>query len=517
MHHGVNYPSRPRLLHTSVSNFPPRPPTDANQKTKNQFLPMNSTANSLRFSSPLCPRFQSPAKSPTLTSASRFSFVRCSFPSSSRRRSRRSGKRKLLQTSTSTARPSLHLDDDLDRAASAQSLELVLDLDQLSYLASSNLRRFISSGRDAYADLSTLVSFDESRRIVFSCRKSTVRFTGMVLLCGFVFISAVRVLIGLGLAFRRSVGFRREKVVVRRDRSLGGREVVVATAAVAMERDGARPKRKRFGVLDNPLSSLSRAVGENDWKKYLARRQNTLPKWWPSAVSGHLLLENQEEYQREAKRLIRAITDYRTSGKDFAVDDIIQLRRICRTSGVKVSFDTTNTRDALFRASVDFVLNMCSRNTSYESVPEIDAEDVRQFIAGLADNIGLENIRAARIVSAGVAARTHSCFLQAWALDVQGKHSEAVMELLSICSVLHTFPPDESSPEMEMVAEGLGKHLKVEQRELLLDMFCVACSCKESHRSAADALGLVLTPSSSPLNTSFHTIHPFNFTPFACV
>ncbi|CAI0397157.1 unnamed protein product [Linum tenue] len=455
---------------------------------------MNSTANTLRFSSPLCPRFHSPHKSPALTAASRFSSVRCSFPSPSRRRSRRSGKRKLLQTSTSTARPSLHLDDDLDRAASAQNLELVLDLDQLSYLARSNLRRFISSGRDAYADLSTLVSFDESRRIVFSCRKSTVRFTGMVLLCGFVIVSAVRVLVSLGMAVRRSVGFRREKVVVRRDRSLGGREVVVATAAVPTERDGVRSKRKRFGVLDNPLSSLSLAVGGNDWKKYLARRQDRLPKWWPATVvSGNVLLENQEEYQREAKRLIRAITDYRTSGKDFAMDDIIQLRRICRTSGVKVSFDTANTRDALFRASVDFILNLCSRNPSYGSIPEIDGEDVRQFIAGLADNIGLESIRAARIVSAGVAARTHSCFLQAWALDVQGKHSEAVMELLSICSVLHTFPPDESSPEMEMVAEGLGKHLKVEQRELLMDMFCVACSSKESHKSAADALGLTLS------------------------
>ncbi|CAI0397154.1 unnamed protein product [Linum tenue] len=378
---------------------------------------MNSTANTLRFSSPLCPRFHSPHKSPALTAASRFSSVRCSFPSPSRRRSRRSGKRKLLQTSTSTARPSLHLDDDLDRAASAQNLELVLDLDQLSYLARSNLRRFISSGRDAYADLSTLVSFDESRRIVFSCRKSTVRFTGMVLLCGFVIVSAVRVLVSLGMAVRRSVGFRREKVVVRRDRSLGGREVVVATAAVPTERDGVRSKRKRFGVLDNPLSSLSLAVGGNDWKKYLARRQDRLPKWWPATVvSGNVLLENQEEYQREAKRLIRAITDYRTSGKDFAMDDIIQLRRICRTSGVKVSFDTANTRDALFRASVDFILNLCSRNPSYGSIPEIDGEDVRQFIAGLADNIGLESIRAARIVSAGVAARTHSCFLQAWVM-----------------------------------------------------------------------------------------------------
>lgn len=38
-----------------------------------------------------------------------------------------------------------------------------------------------------------------------------------------------------------------------------------------------------------------------------------------------------------------------------------QLRQICRTSGVRVSFDTTNTRDSFFRVSVEYVLNVCSR------------------------------------------------------------------------------------------------------------------------------------------------------------
>ncbi|CAN0923121.1 hypothetical protein LINGRAHAP2_LOCUS33413 [Linum grandiflorum] len=455
---------------------------------------MNS-ATTLRFSPLLHPRFLT--NSPTNLPPSRFfssSSIRCSFSTKRRRSTRRTGRRKLLQTTTST-RPSLiHDDEDLDHSTAAQSLQLVLDLDQLSSLASSNLRQFISAGRDAYRDLRTLVSYDENNRIVFSCRKSTVRFTGMFLLCGFVLVTSVRVLVGLALAIRRRVGFRREKVVVRRDRSLGGREVVVATAA---ERDGvAMPKRKKFGVLDNPLSSLSLAMEGNDWGKYLGRRQDKLPKWWPVTVGGYVSNDNQEEHQREAKRLIRVI---------IVEIKMIKLRRICRTSGVKVSFDTTNTRDALFRALIDFVLNMCCSNPSYNRVLEIDGEGVQEFIAGLAENIGLENVRAARIVSAAVAARTHSCFLQAWAFDVQGKHSEAVLELSSICSVLQTFPPDESSAEMEMVAEGLGKHLKMEQREALLTMFLDACSSKECHRTAADALGLKLSSedssSTSPVDT----------------
>lgn len=44
----------------------------------------------------------------------------------------------------------------------------------------------------------------------------------------------------------------------------------------------------------------------------------------------------------------------------------------------------------------------------------IEGEDARHFLAGLSENIVLESGRAARMVSATVAARTRSCFLQAW-------------------------------------------------------------------------------------------------------
>ena len=45
-------------------------------------------------------------------------------------------------------------------------------------------------------------------------------------------------------------------------------------------------------------------------------------------------------------------------------------------------------------------------------------------------------------------------------------------------------------PEMEMLTLGLKKHLKVEQRECLMNMFISVCG-KDSHRTAAEALGLV--------------------------
>ncbi|KAI4334740.1 hypothetical protein L6164_013452 [Bauhinia variegata] len=129
------------------------------------------------------------------------------------------------------------------------------------------------------------------------------------------------------------------------------------------------------------------------------------------------------------------------------------------------------------------------RAPSYSTSVEINGEDARQFLAGFADNIGLENVRAATIVSAAVAARTRSSFLQAWALEMQGKHNEAKLEMSKMCLLLRIFPPDESSPQMEMVARGLEKHLKQEQREHLMDVFAKVCG-DDSHRIAREALGL---------------------------
>ncbi|KAI8537574.1 hypothetical protein RHMOL_Rhmol09G0034600 [Rhododendron molle] len=88
-----------------------------------------------------------------------------------------------------------------------------------------------------------------------------------------------------------------------------------------------------------------------------------------------------------------------------------QFCRLCRISGARVSFDTTNGRDSFYCASVHFVFDRCGRVQNHSTSVQIDGEDARQFVAGLADNIGLENTRALRIVSA---ARTQSCFLQAW-------------------------------------------------------------------------------------------------------
>ncbi|KAG6582057.1 hypothetical protein SDJN03_22059, partial [Cucurbita argyrosperma subsp. sororia] len=376
--------------------------------------------------------------------------------------------------------------------SSERNFQIAIDIDKVTaevsfffyyiyYLSRSKVRRFISSGSDAFDDLRTLVAFDHQNRILtISCRHSTAKFLGQLVLLSIVVHFVVKGLIGIGSSFFKKFSSGHTSPVVRRDRSLGGKEVAVGTGSSVVARGKATASLNLTDVSDE-VSKNGVRVGER------------LPKWWPPAVPRQITTANRQEYQDEANRLVRALVDNRMSGRDFMEDDIVQLRQICRTSGVKVSFNTENMCDSFYRASVDFVLNIYSRTPVPPNSVLINGEDGPNFVAGLAEDIGIENVRAARIVSAAVAARMRSCFLQAWALVMQDRQSEANAELLKICYIIQIFPPEESSPEMEMLTLGLKKHLKVEQRETLMNMFIGVCG-KDSHRTAAEALGLVLPP-----------------------
>lgn len=156
--------------------------------------------------------------------------------------------------------------------------------------------------------MKTLVSLDENNRVVLSCQKSTLQFAGTVLLSGFLLISSIRVLFKLVLGFKRKFGAgKNPNFVVRRDRSLGGKEVIVAVDDQQRE-ESKRPKR-----LANPveISGLVDGLGfeRGDWRRYRVGSQQKLPKWWPDSgsFSGRVVGPDQEEYQREANRLIRGL------------------------------------------------------------------------------------------------------------------------------------------------------------------------------------------------------------------
>ncbi|KAL8151297.1 hypothetical protein V2J09_021105 [Rumex salicifolius] len=405
-------------------------------------------------------------------------FPRMSFSTPHRNRTRR---RRPLKRST-FSQPS---NPDSD------TLQVVIDVDHLKSKASNSLQRALElcevrvgeiadSAYHAYWDLKTLITVDHgTNKMVISCRDSTVRFVGGAMIWSFVAVVVFRVLLKLGLGLMRwsRKGIETVEVVTRRDRSLGGKEVVVGT------RRPVETERKKYDVRD-----LERFLG-TDGANSNQRKGKKLPQWWPATTSkSQVLLVDTEGYQRAANRLIREITDDKMSGKDISEADILELRQICRISGVKAIIETANTRNTLYRSSVDFVINAASRAGS-PSI-DIDGEDPRVFIAGLADNIDLPAIRAASIVSGTVAARTRLWFLQAWASEIQGGHSKALEDLSRICVIHKLFPPEPASPEMEMVALGLEKHLKREEREFLMRALVEVCGEDSSSRSASEALGL---------------------------
>nr|XP_043632177.1 uncharacterized protein LOC122603517 [Erigeron canadensis] len=442
---------------------------------------MNSSLNSLHHYPPINHHYP-PLPKPNLHR---------STPTCSLRRRRHFRRRRNTIDFTTTTTDATTYPPDPD-----SKLHMVIRLDNppvsIHNLLNSfnfDLNEFIESGNDAVLDLQTLITVDSDKRVVVSCRKSTVYFMGKLVvlsLVSFVIFKVLNILrLGFGSLLRKRGGVGGE-VVTRRDRSLGGREVVVSATKKDFRNEGS--------VNVNPLSSVEelRDSVATNWE----RSNKRLPDWWPDTHAAPLEgVLDMEESQRKANSLIRAILDYRTSGEDLQEDDIISLRQICRMSGVKVFIENNNSRDSIFRTSVDFILNTCARVASHSTFVQIDGEDAREFIAGLADNIGLESFRAARIVTAAVAARTRSWLLQAWALEMQGKPIEAVNELSKLCLVHRIFPPIENSPEMEMVANGLEKHLKPEQREYLMKML-IGISSEENRRSLVEALGLEMSAGS---------------------
>ncbi|XP_075497698.1 uncharacterized protein LOC142534944 [Primulina tabacum] len=260
---------------------------------------------------------------------------------------RRHHRRRLLKYSPSPTRTSSPIPSVFK--LSDDSIQINLKPPPLTSLRQfqTRLRQLLDDSLESFDDLKTVITVDnrDGGGVVITCKRSIVDFFVAILLSSFVIIFTSRALFKL----RKYDG---ERLIYKRDRSLGGREVVVG------------------------------------------KSQGSLPTTHKSAASSG---ENSDYFK---------IMDRKMSGQDILADDIVQLRHICKCYGVRSFTDTENARDSLYRASINFVLNYCESISDISTSVHINGEDARDFIAGLADNIGLENTRAARMVSAAVAAHT---------------------------------------------------------------------------------------------------------------
>lgn len=219
-----------------------------------------------------------PSRSP-ISSPCFSRLVTASFGHRTRRRSRRHNKLKPSSPTTTTI-------------FSEPKLETVIDLTILPSFH-SNIRQIVSSGKDAYRDLQTLFTLDENRRVVVSCRPSTIHFVGTSAALTLVAFSVLRVLVDLvsRLAPWRRNASGYDNAMVRRDRSLGGKEVVV----------GLGPRSGVTAPIKRSLKNNKVAV------------QRKLPKWWPIVNNPNYNgfdfdLNEQEEYKRDAYRLVRGFS-----------------------------------------------------------------------------------------------------------------------------------------------------------------------------------------------------------------
>lgn len=198
---------------------------------------------------------------------------------------------------------------------SDSNLEMVIDIEDLTNRASLSIRRFtnmsrlkfnhfVSSGKEACRDLQTLITVDDNRRVIISCRRSSVRFVGSLIILSCVIAFAIRFFVKLVLELCSGLGIG-NGALVRRDRSLGGREVVVGRRA-----KGREGKVKKFRVPGNPLSPAQETATaersfESNVKNYSRTKEDKLPSWWPSSLPPPTLVIDKEDHQREGKRILR--------------------------------------------------------------------------------------------------------------------------------------------------------------------------------------------------------------------
>ncbi|KAG0456334.1 hypothetical protein HPP92_024122 [Vanilla planifolia] len=181
------------------------------------------------------------------------------------------------------------------------SVRTTANLERLFYSSKAKVHHFFSSGVEAFQDLKYSVRVERGNHIVFSCRRSSIEFIWNLFIWSVVVVLAFRMLLWLWSLRRKwDIG---GWWVIRRDRSLGGREVVVGRREKLRE-----PLWRDFKSSLNPLS-LEAGIGSPTKEALIIKKKNDkdekLPKWWPVSMPYRAALFRKEDAQREADKLVK--------------------------------------------------------------------------------------------------------------------------------------------------------------------------------------------------------------------
>ena len=177
----------------------------------------------------------------------------------------------------------------------------------------------MEDGKQAWNELRYSVALQSDKRVVIAVKRSTLEFAGRTLIWTVLTIVFARVVVAWARRFRWGweEGFSWPRTV--RDRSLGGKEVVVKSGFQLWE---GGPPKKAFRKAPQGLSPLDSVKTDTRSEKELRRlkgssdpstfkkvqRESRLPPWWPAPEQAPTLPpETTAEAQREANALLNGM------------------------------------------------------------------------------------------------------------------------------------------------------------------------------------------------------------------
>mmetsp|Transcript_22437 Transcript_22437/g.42735 ORF Transcript_22437/g.42735 Transcript_22437/m.42735 type:complete len:553 (-) Transcript_22437:262-1920(-) len=278
-----------------------------------------------------------------------------------------------------------------------------------------------------------------------------------------------------------------------KDRSLGGKEIFIwdeveearpaaAGAARQWRKTAHPPPRTARAGMASPLddedarSERAQAAKQRESQRQLARKPRdstatedelaVAPDWWETQPPSYVP-ESQKEYrQKQSQMMLKKVLDKRLQGMDIDEFDLLELRQSCQDNNARLSIPQASIRDSLYRAAVEVVLKVASQGTTV-----IGTTSPRRFICGLANDLGVPQHKATKMLRAGQAAKARGLLLSTTASVRSGDTVGAMTTMRELVLMMSPFPPQPNSPEMDMVGSGLIGITSEKERATLLDLF----------------------------------------------
>ncbi|KXZ55015.1 hypothetical protein GPECTOR_3g178 [Gonium pectorale] len=254
------------------------------------------------------------------------------------------------------------------------------------------------------------------------------------------------------------------------DRSLGGRKVWVpdsssfagpTTASSLSEKAGRSFKDEDF----ERLASFAAAARTADPSAPSSSAASSLPAWWDPPPVLYASEATKAARAEEAARLLARIESAKISGRDYALSEIRELRRVCQSGHVTVRPKTVGAREGIFRTAVEAAVEAAQRGGN----EALDDASPGRWVTAVATDLGMEEGRAVEIARAAAAVAARGRLLDAVTNLRSGSTDEAVFALARLAQLLQRFPAlERGGPQVSMVASQLAGRTKLEEREAML-------------------------------------------------